>query len=232
MGLVLGRQKEVRTHYPVLEITGNVDIGKRVIASLVSKRLGAALYYFPNLDVTTHTGRTLLTTLSSKPDYLEKNPYWWLHISIANYLEKTAEIQEVCTKRPVVVCNYTSAMRGWFRGLNIEKHEFWALTRCLKKPDKTYCIVSPAPICRSTNMTFNHSEELIREVNKYFTMRGEYDTKNTVTMRINPEDFKYTYQAVNSMALAISRHAKLEYHIPEFKNFTMSPNTLISYKDK
>lgn len=232
MSLVLGRKKEVRTNYPVLEITGNVDIGKRVVANLVSKRLGAALYYFPNLDITTHTGRTLVSTLTSKPEMLEANPYWWLYISTANILEKHAEIQEVRTTRPVVVCNYTSSMRGWFRALGIDANQFWAVTRPLKKADKTYCIVSETPICKSTNMSFNHSPELIKEVNWYFSIRGTYDTKNTVTLHIDPTIFKYAYQAVNKMSSTISNHAKREYHIKEYSNFTMSPNTVISQKDK
>lgn len=111
--LILGFDQRTN-NYPLIEILGTMDLGKNLMAEQIAKKLGAAYFSYPYYNVTkSGTGRTLLEHITDvdKAKLFTKEPYWWFLLYIANMYETKELIQEQLKIRPVVVLNYTTAVK-------------------------------------------------------------------------------------------------------------------------
>ena len=113
------RGKDPEPH-PIIEITGQLDVGKASIAEAVARGLKAPLFAFPVLDHQSFTGRALLWALAGKGELLEQAPQWWAHLYIANLLEKADEIYSASLQGPVIVTNYTTGFSIWMHAAGIK----------------------------------------------------------------------------------------------------------------
>jgi hypothetical protein len=107
--------------FPIFEITGVPDCGKKLVAELVAKRLGGYCVHFPLLDTDSFTGFALLHSITTHPQELEQEPLWWVHLYCANLQERREYLQNLRRLAPVIVTNYMTGARIWARAVGVEK---------------------------------------------------------------------------------------------------------------
>jgi len=105
--------------YPIIEITGVPDCGKKLIAELVAKRISAKVIHCPYLDVQSFTGQAILHTVINNPKQLEVEPYWWCHVYAANLQEVRKMIKAYQKISPVVITNYTTGFSLWSKAMGV-----------------------------------------------------------------------------------------------------------------
>jgi hypothetical protein len=149
--------------YPIFEIMGTVDCGKKLVAELVAARLTGSCIQLPVFDLTSYTGRALLQTLTSNPENLELNPYWWAHIYAANIHEQYLKIQKLREQGPVIITNYTSSFKVWMGIAGV--YDLSSYFGPLPEPLHTYSLLG-SEIETSTNLSVNFSKRFKERINK------------------------------------------------------------------
>jgi hypothetical protein len=156
--------------YPLIEITGTPDCGKRLIAQLIAKKIGGSVVCLPFLDYGSYTGRALIEIMSKNPKNLEKEKHWWFHMYAANIQEKRIEIANLLKIGPVVVTNYTTSCKIWARACSIDNmlgfHKdlpivdivFGLYGRKLKTPNNFEVEFSEELVEKITNIVRNRKE--------------------------------------------------------------------------
>lgn len=164
---IVGLKKVVEeVEFPLVEITGQIDCGKKSIASLVAKRIYGTHLTFPCLSPESFTGRALLAALSAQPRDLELNPGWWFHLYAANLFEFKDTLDRLTKIMPVVVTNYLIGMRAWANSTGLDMTHFLkGFSAGLPAPVKAYSIVGEAWDSPG-NFKVNFSPEYQLRVNK------------------------------------------------------------------
>ena len=142
MSKIYGLKTKKKT-FPLIEILGQVDVGKKEIADLVSRKLSGTVLSFPflfNLD--SPTARILRASLIHYPRKLEANPMWWAHIYAAHLYEYKKQIEIALEHGPVVVTNYVMSFRVWARAASIDIDSYFdGFTAGLPQPNCAFSII-------------------------------------------------------------------------------------------
>lgn len=224
MGKLLDIKGKIPKKHPIIEIIGNIDIGKTPVAQLVARRLKATYIPFPVLDPTSLTGRGLLTTLTQNARELERNPHWWSHIYSANMYEQVSRIEEANESGPVVVTNYTMAYRMWMKTLGVNIENF---TAHLPEPNVAYVLYGEQ-IVPTSRPIFNFSSEYIQKIKRNVAIINDPRVKKLVL-----SDFYslYRHVYVNNICVAITTNVKEKYGCYVDEKELYSLNSFIMKKD-
>lgn len=104
--------------FPIIELFGDIDSGKGVVGDAVARKIRGVCLKFPVFNAPkSASGIALLTVLTQNPQLLEDNPHWWAHMFIANLWENQDKIMAYQQLGPVVLVNWTSAVRSYFKTL-------------------------------------------------------------------------------------------------------------------
>jgi len=123
--------------YPVIEILGDLDVGKCAVADAVARKLKGNCLKFPMFNAPKSlTGLGLMTLLGQNTRMLEANPQWWSLIYAANMWENHQQVLEAKKFGPVVIVNWVTACRTYYKLLaDIDSRATYALVRDLTPSD-------------------------------------------------------------------------------------------------
>lgn len=137
-----GLKTKKKSTYPLIEIIGQVDCGKKEIAELVAKKINGKYFSFPFLfNLESQTATILRQNMLNQPRVLENSPHWWIHIYAAHMYEYKKLIEMYLEIGPVVVTNYVMSFRVWARALNIDIDNYSGFTAGLPQPNCAFSIV-------------------------------------------------------------------------------------------
>lgn len=197
-------------NYPLIEICGQIDSGKRFIAQMVARRIAAKVIYLPHLSQLSPITKAVLAGMSN-PDSIVKNPAQWCHLYGAQIYEVKELIEHTLTQRPVIVTNYTNGFRGWIQGLGVKYRDSYGWCEGLPRPNKCFVILGekwssptnigpqlPSSTEGSINMTFHRlGGDHIRKI---------WIEKTTPSRRTD---------AINQAVIEISKDISSAYKIKE-----------------
>lgn len=132
----------VEKKYRIIELCGFVDSGKNYVSKLLSKRIGAPLFQFPSFSPYSFSGKALLYHLTTDPEELIANPYWWASMYTANLLESAVQIQERLNEGNVIVTNYCTAFKAWTKAAGIQV----SLPSEIPQPSVSFSIEGKFPV--------------------------------------------------------------------------------------
>ena len=153
-------EKVVKQH-PIIEICGGVDCFKTEIAALLAKRIDAVFLSFPILAYHSSVGQAWLKSPAAD---LRLNQF--LYLSLVQSF--AAPIKKASLLQPVVLVNYTSAIRGWSSVL-LDDKEFGSKLD-VPKPDHVYTMFG----AKRPQLIKEFDPELITRVDSYFTNKDRY----------------------------------------------------------
>jgi len=209
--------KERQSNYPLIEIAGPIDSGKKHLSQMVASKIGAYVLNFPLFGADSYTANILLKTLTNNPEELEINPEWYIHLYVSHLYESKNLINNLLKEMPVVVTNYTGAFRVWSTCLNINMKQFMAgFTVNLPKPTRSYCINTKL---FSDNLNIKLSSEFIRKYNKNIL-----GTINKTAKSVIVEDSKFLRVQFNNALDVICSDLK--------KNFDLEINDMINFDSR
>ena len=188
---------------PIIEITGYPDCGKKLVAELVAKRIGAYTVHFPILDLTSFTGNALLHCITTKPKVLEQEPLWWSHLYAANLQEKRELIIGLQKLSPVVVVNYVTGAKIWAKATGIKK--LTSFFGDLPVPIKSYGLYGPT-IETPGNTPNNFSRKLISSIQSSVLRKTD---PNYILVKMEPST--RLWETLNNAAIKISGDIKERY---------------------
>lgn len=213
--------------FPLIEITGQPDIGKKLISSLVANKLHGHCIHFPTLKAESFTGRALLFSLAKQADALEKNVEWWAHIYAANLYESKYNIEGLRRDGPVIVLNYTTAFRTWSKAAGFSSREkLKNFTAGLEEPSVIYSLHGDhweAP----GNFPNRFSSALLSRISLSMRMLGD----KRVKIASYDEDVKFRHLQINEAASTIANDIASRYNLPIDDNKEYSMNSLPLKKD-
>ena len=202
---LLGVPAKPEKTFPLIELIGTIDSGKKAVAQLLSRMLGGIHIEFPNLDLDSDVGRSLFSKLLNSPDWLEENPYWWVHMQCCGLLERREELELHLKSRPVVVTNYVTSTRIWAKA-SAEITSLAGWTPSLPQPDEVFSIVGE-PWSNPGNIPNHFSEELMARVN--LLMSHPRDIK-VITMNVLPGR-RMRHNSINDVTKNIATQLHLKY---------------------
>lgn len=207
---ILGIDKAKRT-FPLIELIGPVDIGKRYIAKLVASKLLGYQVGFPVLDQNSITGSAILAASTSSEGSMETLPHWWAHIYAAHLLEYGDYLKRLLKERPVIVTNYILSYRYWnsATGAKSISERTEGIFPDLPIPQKGYSIIGAKSEDFPGNLQFPISETF--KIRLRVGMHRALDGR-IVKVHTNPEDSLHTYvnQTAKSITDDICQHFKLK----------------------
>ena len=205
--LGLRKRKKQKT-YPLIEILGPMDCGKRVIGSLVSKRIFGTFIPFPVYSVNSMTGRALMYKLHTDPRALEENPEWWANMSLAHLQEFKIKIEVAREVGPVVVSNYLLAFRLWFRALDLEPRSG---LHSLPEPNIGFKLQNLSLQFTDLALTAtNFSLEFLTNLKKALYFAGD---RRIVSVEDEDCKSKFTYVEANRVSMRITEHLHKKYKL-------------------
>lgn len=149
--------------FPLIEIVGPIDCGKKTLATLVARRLSGTTFIFPVLDMSTPLGKALTSAIISHPIAAEGLPGWWCHLYAAALYEQSHFLTGLKGIKPLVTVNYVVAARLWAKAAGLKNLKGW--TYGLPEPDITYTLVGPK-WQNPGNIPVNFSEEFKARVDR------------------------------------------------------------------
>jgi hypothetical protein len=162
--------EKVVKQYPIIEICGGVDCYKTEIAALLAKRIGAVFLSFPILAYHSHVGQAWLKSPATD---LRLNQF--LYLSLVQSF--AVQIRKASTLQPVVVVNYTSAIRGWSSVL-LDDKEFGSKLD-VPKSNHVYTVFG----AKRPQVIKEFDPDVINKVDSYFTNKDRYiGRKNTFNL--------------------------------------------------
>lgn len=168
---MLGLPAPQRAKRPIVEIIGPVDCGKKAVAQLLARQLRGAYLSFPNLDLSSGSGRALFERIVTEPAWLEAHPDWWGHQSLCGMLERLDEIESHRAVRPLIVTNYLAAAGIWMRAAGGPPNlQGWAGP--LPQPDYVFALDGEA-WANPGNVPAQYSPELLERVNALLAKPGD-----------------------------------------------------------
>jgi len=205
---VLGLEKSPpEKTYPLIELVGQIDCGKKAIAPLLAKRIYGTYLTFPCLNPESFTGRALIAALTTSPRELEKNPGWWFHLYSANLFEFKDQLNGLLKLMPVVVTNYLIGMRTWANATGIDMDHFLkGFSTGLPNTTKAYSIIG-SPWDTPGNLRSNFSSEFQFRVNR--NMANPHDKR--VTKHFIPQDISRSNQ-LNTIVRELATDIDNRYH--------------------
>lgn len=158
-------ESEPEKTYPLIELLGDLDVGKVLIAEAVARKLKGVCLKFPHFNVPhSLTGMGLLTMLSKKPRDLEDNPHWWCCMYLANLWENQNLVLSHLEYCPVVVVNWATAAKMYYRMVvEDEIRTSWSPLRSLREPEFKF-MLSGEPHIFPGNLTVDFSPKFKRDL--------------------------------------------------------------------
>jgi hypothetical protein len=206
---ILGVKRKLAKPYPLIEILGPIDIGKKKIASLIARRLLGVHFSFPTFSTKSSTSMALFERYTKDTVFLENNPQWWAHIYIANLYESLEVIKSSLEKMPVVVTNYVFSYKAWNSSLGVDMAHFLdGFTVDLPQPNIGYCLDGPT-IESADNLDVNLSYYFKETYRKSILASRDKRIKH---LKIAPS--KFIHMACNRTAMAITDDLKQKYNLP------------------
>lgn len=203
---LLGVPRELPEPYPIIEILGPIDSGKKPVAQLVARRLVGTFRPFPVMNPTRPVGQALFNGILSHPEQLEAAPHWWAHLYAAELYEHQAELERLQAMGPVIVTNYLISFRIWARAAGIPSLQGW--TSGLPEPRVAYSLVGPAWPAPG-NIPLKFSPELVERVNLAMVRPAD---KRVRKVEIDHEKMPHLF--LNKAAAEITSDLHSRYSLP------------------
>jgi hypothetical protein len=193
-----------KTKYPLIEIGGTIDCGKRAIAQLVARKFVAVHIEFPIFNPPySASGTGLLEALTTRIQELERNPLWWCHMYAANLYESRDRLLSLLDRMPVVVTNYIHSFRIWAHAMNLDMTRFYhGYTIGLPAPNMFFC-VQGQPWATPGNLPVKFSPQLKHKIDMGF--RGTSLACHKMLLTDDRDRFRHIIlnKAAQSIALKI-----------------------------
>jgi len=209
--IIVGLEKKDSNPFPLIELCGPIDIGKKYVGQLLAKRIHGHYVGFPIVGAMGPANRILIKALLTDTNNLEKNLYWWAHIYIASLYESAHFIENLNKEMPVIVSNWTNSFRTWFGscGLNMP-HFYNGFTADLPKPTKVYVLDGENWADTQGNLVATFNPELVQHINSSF--RSLHRMGGPKKISLYDKD-KFRHIAINKAVDTIVRDLKQYYKI-------------------
>lgn len=199
--------------YPLIELGGFVDVGKRHTACLVATRLMGHVLEFPIFNAMGSVpGTALLAAVSTRADELVENPQWWAHLYAANLYEHKPALMQRLAEAPCVVVNYTNSFRLWTKTSTLRHNTHTSLEGFvdgLPKPDMFFLL---------KGKSWNPPGNTPQGFDDAFLQRLHFRMScNRTAQHVQMDDYesKFRHVQINSAAEHIVRQVLRVYpHLP------------------
>ena len=200
-----------KTPYPLIEIVGQIDCGKKYMSQMLASKIGGYSLNFPLLGSDTPISNLLLKTLAQCPEKLEANPHWWIHVYIANIYESKKLIENLLKEMPVITVNYINAFRVWSKCLGLNMPQFInGFTVDLPKTDRVYCLGLDSWTQPHTNMKVNLSYGLTTKFNRSILATAK---QHAHLIRMSDTEDKFRHIMFNKALLSICLDLKADFGV-------------------
>lgn len=193
--------------WPVFEVFGAADVGKKLVAELVAKRLGGYCVHLPCLDLQSFTGRALLHAIAHQAPLLEREPHWWAHLYAANMHEQRGRIEALREHGPVVVVNYMWGFRTWMRAAGVESLD--GFFGRLPEPLHGYSLVGHGWQTPG-NLNLSFSATLLNKVQRASAMGPG---KKTTVVKVQEGRPNELWRAMNRAAMDVCASIRERYRL-------------------
>lgn len=221
--MIVGLKKR-KTRFPVIEVLGPIDSGKRIIAPALASMLNGSWVELPSFS--TNTGRLLYSSLFASTSLIEAVPQWWAHIYGAHILERVDEVENLRSKGPVIVTNYALAYKIWNSCLDFPFSTYETMIRGIEIPDIGYTI--------NSNLTQDNFKTIKMNLTPRFENAIRFcmqkDIKNTVRVDCNQTSNHY-HVNLNNIVRTIADHASKKYKLPIDYSVVFTADMFMKKKD-
>lgn len=216
--------KKRKSRFPLIEVLGPIDCGKRIIAPALASMLSGSWIELPSFS--TNTGRLLYSSLFASTSSVEAFPHWWAHIYGAHMLEHVDEIDSLRNKGPVIVTNYALAYKIWNSCLDFPYSTYETMVRGIETPDIGYIINSNLTQDNFKTIKMNLTPRFEHSV-KFCMLKGG---KDTIIVDCN-QTSDYYHVNLNNTVRTIAEHASKKYKLPINYSVVFTADMFMKKKD-